>query len=296
MVALKSPIASFAPVTALPPVKIRLRALLRDIKFSFVRRYRAFKFSGQGVECNLCGKEFGTFMPTGVAAPVLEENSVVGGGYRENARCPWCESVERTRLILHYLTDEAKLFSGKRFKVLHVAPEIRMVPLIRKFPFVDLLTVDLYRPYVDECMDILNIQKPDDSFDVILCSHVLEHVDDDLVAMREIKRVLKPGGFAIVQVPISFTNPKTLEDSAVLTESERLEKFGQIDHVRLYGQDYFDRLESAGFSVEKYLPVSDVIKKIALNPKELLFVVRSSDPVTQEKQLSRTVACETAQI
>lgn len=234
--------------------KTRIRNALRDIKTGSVRRIRSLAHRGTAVRCNLCDRRFSHFMPTGLAAAAFSRHDIVGGGQRENAKCPRCVSIERTRLVLHYLDVERHLFDDPPKSMLHVAPEARLRARLSNEANVDLLTVDLHSPFVDEVMDIVDIGKPDDSFDVILCSHVLEHVPDDRRAMRELFRILKPGGFAILQVPLSLSNAETLEDPAVDTDAERLERYGQIDHVRLYGQDYASRLESAGFRVEAYLP------------------------------------------
>lgn len=159
----------------------------------------------------------------------------------------YCGSVERHRLTWQYIKKMTDLFDGDSIRMLHVAPETFFeVPLRAKLGD-GYLTADLFNPRAMVKMDITDIQYPDESFDVIYCSHVLEHVPDDLRAMREFLRVLKPHGWAILLVPI--TADKTFEDPSITDPSERLKLFGQKDHVRRYGPDYLDRLKKVGFHV-----------------------------------------------
>jgi ubiquinone/menaquinone biosynthesis C-methylase UbiE len=119
-------------------------------------------------------------------------------------------------------------------------------------PSIDYRSADISSPLAMDKVDIAKFKYEDNSFDVIICCHVLEHVPDDRKAMSELYRVLKPGGWAILQVPISLSLEKTYEDPTVATPKERERAFGQCDHFRIYGRDYIDRLESAGFSVDVY--------------------------------------------
>ncbi len=140
--------------------------------------------------------------------------------------------------------------------MLHVAPELFLESKFRQIHGVDYLTADLYNPKAMVKMDITDIQYPDQSFDIIYCSHVLEHVLDDVKAMTEFHRVLKHGGWAILLVPIF--GEKTYENTSIVAPKDRLKAFGQSDHVRKYGQDYVDRLREAGFTVE-VTTVSDLV-------------------------------------
>ena len=146
-----------------------------------------------------------------------------------------------------YMTEKTNLFDGNQKKMLHVAPEPELSSLIQKADYINYLSADLFAPNAMVKMDITDIQYPDNTFDVIYCSHVLEHVQDDRKAMGEFCRVLKPGCWAILQVPI--TADTTFEDPTVISPKERERLFGQHDHVRRYGPDYKDRLVEAGFSV-----------------------------------------------
>ncbi len=166
---------------------------------------------------------------------------------RKEALCPVCRSLERHRLIWLYFSQKTDLLNGKKKRMLHVAPEAQLSQLFNAPEHIDYLSADLMNPSAMVKMDITDIQYPDNTFDVIYCSHVLEHILDDRKAMREFCRVLKDDGWAILQVPI--TDEATFEDPSVTSPEERERIFGQYDHVRRYGPDYEDRLAESGFSV-----------------------------------------------
>ena len=191
-------------------------------------------YGGSNLYCPVCDTHLQRLLPTG--------NPV-----RENAECPICLSRERHRLLWLYVRDRTDLLDGKPKRLLHVAPEMGLGRRFQQVPNVDYLSGDLSASNAMVKMDVTDIQYPENSFDVIFCSHVLEHVPDDRKAMGELYRVLKPGGLAILQVPI--LQKTTFEDPSVTSEAERLRVFGQEDHVRIYGEDYVDRLEEAGFNV-----------------------------------------------
>lgn len=187
-----------------------------------------------GAECPTCGFTGQSFEPGGTRP-------------RPNARCPTCRSLERHRLAWLYLSTQTDLLSGAPKRMLHVAPEPPITRRLREAPWIDYVSADLDSPVAMVKMDITDIPYPDASFDVAYCSHVLEHVPDDRRAMSELFRVLRPGGWAILQVPIWRT--VTEEDLSVTDPEERTRRFGQFDHVRSYGRDYAERLASVGFSV-----------------------------------------------
>ena len=179
-------------------------------------------------------RKFGPFPPTS-DRPV-----------RQNALCPVCGSLERHRLFLTFVKEKTDLFDGRPKRLLHVAPEPHLRRWLKQVPNLHYTSLDISterHPAV--VADLTQLSFPDRTFDVVLCSHVLEHVPDDRSAMRELKRVLK--GWAILQVPLR--SGPTYENAAITTSAERLEHFGQEDHVRVYGDDYRDRLREAGFSV-----------------------------------------------
>jgi SAM-dependent methyltransferase len=185
----------------------------------------------------------------------------------------YCGTAERHRLTWVYLQQQTDLFNGGPKSVLHVAPEPFFEDRLRSVLGRDYLTADLLNPRAMVKMDITDIQYPDDTFDVVYCSHVLEHVPDDRKAMRELRRVMKPDGWAILLVPI--TADATFEDPSITDPQERLRAFGQEDHVRRYGPDYLDRLREAGFDVRvskvhDFLATDD-INKMGIDTGEEIF-------------------------
>jgi SAM-dependent methyltransferase len=200
-------------------------------------------YSGNRRFCPICGKGSKRFRPFGLDV-------------RDEAQCFHCGSLERHRFLWLYLTSKTDLFDGKRKRMLHVAPEPCFEPRFRDRIGAGYLTADLFAQHVMIKMDITRIEYPDEWFDVIYCSHVLEHVEDDRKAMREFHRVLKQNGWAILLVPITLE--KTFEDPKITDPLKRLESFGQQDHVRRYGRDYVDRLREAGFNVD-VTKVSDLV-------------------------------------
>ena len=167
---------------------------------------------------------------------------------RPEAFCPRCGALERHRLVWRYFEERTDLFEGVPKRVLHLAPEPCMVPRLREQLGQGYVTADLSDDSVMVRMDITAIPHPDAAFDVVYCSHVLEHVAEDRRAIRELHRVLDDRGWAIVLVPI--TAEKTVEDPTITDPEERIRRFGQRDHVRRYGIDFVDRLNEAGFDVE----------------------------------------------
>ena len=225
-------IAADAPAPSLPA------RVLTSLKRRTAPLRRKVRYAGTGRCCVACGKSFRAFMPFGAE----------GAPKRPDARCPGCLSLERHRLTLLFLRAKTDLFDGNRPKrLLHVAPEAVMRPLFAEAAGDGYLTADLLEPDVMEKMDICDIRHPDGSFEIIYCSHVLEHVPDDRKAMREFYRTLEPGGWAVLNVPV--TADVTVEDPNETDPAERLRRFGQVDHLRRYGPDYADRLKEAGFRV-----------------------------------------------
>ncbi len=174
----------------------------------------------------------------------------IAGGEREDAQCPWCNTLERHRLVVAFMREKTDLSDSGQKRLLHIAPEPCLEKILRNAAGPGYLSGDLLNDSAMEKMDITQIHHPENSFDVIYCSHVLEHVPDDRLAMREFYRVLKPGGWAILNVPV--TAETTFEDPSIEDPAERERLFGQFDHVRKYGPDYQDRLTEAGFLVTRF--------------------------------------------
>lgn len=170
-------------------------------------------------------------------------------------KCPLCDSDRRHRSFMIFLEQYTTILSSGRKRLLHIAPENWLKPHLIKNPALEYVTADLYRKDVMLNIDITEIPLPDDSFDVILCCHVMEHVINDMKAMKELCRVLTPDGIAILQVPVY--PGKTIEDTSLADPAERERLFGLEDHFRKYGHDYKDRLEEAGF-IAQLLAVKEI--------------------------------------
>lgn len=237
----------------------RLRLLRYDL-YEKARYYPELVFSlGNRLECPFCGWHFRRFRPAGFHYPVILEKQVIGGHWHRDNVCPRCLSHARERLAYLFLRDRTSLFKQPG-RVLHVAPEPQLASVLKDSQNIHYVSADLMGPGVMSHFDIQQMPFPDEAFDVVICNHVMEHVADDSIAMAEVHRILKPGGWALLQVPIALALDRTIEDPTATTELQRIERFGQEDHVRLYARaDYIQRLESAGFTVntESYRTVLD---------------------------------------
>ncbi len=171
------------------------------------------------------------------------------GTTRPNVLSPSTLSLERHRLLWLYLKNKTSFFKDS-LKVLHFAPEQAFYKRFRDLKNINYTTTDLNSPLADVKADICDLPFEDNSYDVILCNHVLEHIPDDTKAMSELLRILKPGGWGILQIPQDLSRATTFEDDSITDKEERSKVFGQYDHVRVYGRDYFDKLRSIGFEVE----------------------------------------------
>lgn len=227
-------------------------------------------YVGHGRECPICGAHRRKFLPYGYVTS------------RENALCPSCLSLERHRLLWLYLQRETTLFNETP-QLLHIAPEVCIMKHLRKQYAAknskNYITADLESPLADMHFDVQEIPMADNSVEVILCNHIMEHVADDLVAMRELYRIMKLGGWGIILSPVERDRAETFEDDSITDPQERNRIFGQYDHRRIYGRDYADRLRSAGFEVEEV----DYIKKFTAEEQRLyaltddiIYVVRKS--------------------
>jgi len=192
-------------------------------------------YHGNKVDCPICGGHFRKFLPYG------------RGKAGNNRLCPQCLSLERHRLLWLYLTEKTDFFTAP-LKVLHFAPEQSFLERFQALKNLDYTTADLDSPIADLHLDVTAIGQPSDTYDVVICNHVLEHVSDANKAFAEIKRIMKPGGWAILLVPIN-PNVDTFEDPSITDPKERERLFGQYDHVRQFGRDYAEVLRKAGFKV-----------------------------------------------
>ena len=212
------------------PILIRLSYVARPIL--------AFLLKGNKYTDPIDGKSFKAFLPYGY------------GNQRNNVLSPSTLSLERHRLLWLYLKNETDFFT-KNLKVLHFAPEQAFYKRFRNLKNLDYTTTDLNSPLANVKADICNLPFEDNSFDVILCNHVMEHIPDDTKAMQELFRILKPSGWGIFQIPQDLSRENTFEDNSITDKKERAKIFGQYDHVRIYGRDYFNKLRRVGFEVEE---------------------------------------------
>lgn len=237
------------------PILIRLSFLARPIL--------AFLLKGNRFTDPIDGKSFSMFLPYGY------------GKQRNNVLSPSTLSLERHRLLWLYLKNETSFFTeSEKKKVLHFAPEQAFYKLFRNQKNIDYTTTDLFSPLADVKADICNLPFEDNAYDYIFCNHVLEHIPDDTKAMNELFRVLKPNGMAILQIPQDLNRATTFSDDTIINQKERAAIFGQYDHVRIYGRDYFEKLRSIGFKVvekdytAKIAP--DLVEKYCLAKGEII--------------------------
>lgn len=213
------------------------RPLLIRISY-IIRPFVALGLRGKKYTDPIDGKSYRKFLSYGY------------GTTRPNVLAPGTLSLERHRLLWLYLQRETDFFVKPR-KVLHVAPEQAFLKRFRTLKHLDYTTTDLESPLADIKADLTNLPFGENTYDMVICNHVLEHIKEDRLAMSEILRVLKPGGIAILQVPYEANREKTFSDDSITDKKERARIFGQYDHVRIYGMDYFDTLTSLGFQVKK---------------------------------------------
>jgi SAM-dependent methyltransferase len=212
------------PYRYIPYVSPTYRAVRRNIL--------KHVYAGDQVECPLCERTFRAWLFN-----------------PQHGTCPYCRSEARQRFLWLYLTG---IWKGKTtsFRLLHFAPEWGLQQRFRGYAGLGkYVTADLGAPEADLQVDITAMTIPDESYDVVVCSHVLEHIPADRAAMKEIVRVLRPNGVAYIQVPLNSRLSQTDEDPGVTDPKERERRFGQFDHVRTYGRDFEDRLREAGFAV-----------------------------------------------
>ena len=241
------------------------RPLLIRLSYPF-KLIAPLLYKGNTVECPVCEKSFSKFLSYGSDV-----------AHRENVLCPYDLTLERHRLMWLYLKEQSNFFSANKLDVLHIAPEQCFHKKFKNQKNLNYLTGDLVSPIADMHFDLHEIPLEDNRFDVVFCNHVLEHVDDAHQCMSELYRVMKPGGWGIMQVPLDYTRDTTYEDASITSPEEREKHFCQKDHVRLFGNDYPEWLKKAGFEVEtfdvnqKYS--SEMVDRYRLIKEEMIFVV-----------------------
>ncbi len=229
--------------------------------------------------CPFCGKSYGKFMPCKYPYGITEKADIISAQTIDNLTCPNCFSKDRQRALYFYFQQKNISFANK--KILHFAPELSLYSLISPQNPAEYICGDIEPKAYSHIsqpvrkLDIINIDLPSDYFDIVICNHVLEHIEDDIKAMKELFRVLKKGGLAVLLVPIGANLEKTYEDASKITEEERAEAFGQSDHIRIYSEKgYLERLSSVGFamSAENARLSPEEIFKYAINHREKLYI------------------------
>tara|TARA_B000000565_G_scaffold229680_1_gene187574 strand:+ start:428 stop:1213 length:786 start_codon:yes stop_codon:yes gene_type:complete len=231
-------VLNFFPRQFLLSISLILRPILRIL-------YRGKKFVDP-----IDGSSYRTFLPYGY------------NRLRKNALCPGTLSLERHRLLWLYLKKKTKLLE-KNISVLHVAPEIIFIKKFKKITNWNYVSIDLKSPLADIKANVYNLPFEENYFDLILCNHVLEHIEDDYKALNELHRVIKNKGTLIVQVPLDKNLKKTFENKEIMNPKERNKYYGQYDHVRVYGLDFYTRLAKSGFTPKKI----DILKEMSNEEK-----------------------------
>lgn len=244
----------------------QVKGQLLDWNYSFMSIYECGEFISQNISdafeegkfrCNICGNEVKKFERGGVSPnKIFDKYHIIGGGIRENAICPLCGSMDRTRWLYWVLGRHIQEIFYNKCSVLHIAPEIEISKRIQSNILCDYYTGDITQGASMHIVDVTDIQFRDDFFDYIILNHVLEHIENEKKAIMELKRVVKPGGKIILSFPIC-TDRNTYENSNIRTPEARLDEYGQEDHVRLYGKDYKTRLEAYGLKVDIFSPQSE---------------------------------------
>lgn len=240
------------------------RPLLIRLSYPF-KKIAPIIYKGNKVECPVCERSFSKFLSYGSNV-----------AHREGVLCPYDLTLERHRLMWLYLKNNSNFFTAEKLEVLHIAPEQCFHKRFKEQKNLNYLTGDLVSPIADLHFDLHSIPLEDNRFDVVFCNHVMEHVDDALQCMKEVYRVMKPGGWAIMQVPQDFSREETYEDKSITSPEEREKHYWQKDHVRLFGKDYPRWLEKAGFSVQEFDPKKEIgnelIERYRLIPSEILYI------------------------
>lgn len=237
------------------------RLALRDVQ----RELAALRWRGEGAWCPVCERNYRRFLPFG---DVIR---------REHALCPGCHSLERHRLLWRFLQERTELFR-RPHRLLHFAPERCLERRFTRLPTVDYVTGDLEPGRAMTEVDITKLPFADASFDAVMAIDVLEHIPDDRAAFRELHRILRPGGWALLRVPMDRARAVTHEDPAIQSPEDRAREYWHPLHLRLYGRDFPDRLREAGFNVREddfaFSLDPEEARRQGIDPEPVYFAMR----------------------
>jgi len=263
---------------------------LKEYKKAFRRKLALPKYLGNNHVCPICQTHLHAFKPIWKSfmrlmadAPSYPFKSLQTFNW-QNYSCPACDSSDRERLIVLYLDRiSPPLDPQRRYRLVEFAPSAALPRRLKRDPIFEYRSADLYRKSVDDRVDLTDMQPyRDNSIDVFICSHVLEHIPKDRKAISELHRVLNPEGFGILLVPLINGMDSTEEDKSATSREARLARYGDGDHVRQYGiRDFHRRLEAAGFQVEllgKDFFTAEAFQKAGIADDSILYIVRKSAP------------------
>jgi len=248
--------------------------------------FSKLNFTHAGTFCSVCNKDNVGFSPL----PDFYSLNAEKYGYAHFGKgemtsldtyfCSSCGASDRERLYAYWIKQQISVGRlSKSTRTIHFSPEFGLSGLIRGLKiFDDYQTADLSDTGVDHNVDLLNLPFDTNSFDFFICSHVLEHVQDDRQAIRELLRITRPNGCGILMAPVIVGLEKTIEDPTITSGVERWHLFGQDDHVRLYSHnDYVERIRSAGFFLEqldnKYFG-ANIFNRLGLKQTSILYIAR----------------------
>lgn len=231
---------------------------------------------GSSKKCPVCEKSFLFFLPGGQDSKIFKELNVVGAGYRKNVVCPECFSIDRSRLLFLFITRFIDIKSNKFKSILHVSPQYEFEEYMQALEGKEYISIDIMPKQAMLKMDLRNLDFHSDHFDLIICNHVIEQIDDEQSCIDEMKRVLKGNGIIIMQAPIALNLPKTFESEIALDNDSREKLYGQHDMLRIYGRDYAERIKLMGLnskiiSQEDFLDQEEQLT-YGIDPRESVYI------------------------
>lgn len=260
-------------------IKKYLPKFIINLLYKFLHVFRTIYLKGDNFICPICNFQASRFLSYGDDNEAVIKFKIIGMGFRKNAICPMCQSKDRERLIFLFLK---KLLKKKLIKyssnIIHFSPERSIEKNFFRKKFVNYITADILAGKVDFILDLQDFKFKKKNFDLVICNHVLEHIENDLLAMKNIFSIMKSGGIAILQVPFSSNIDKDYKTDAVKSDLDRLNYYGQTDHVRVYSEsNYLKKLKDTGFNVQSddMLQQKQNIPSYGLNSSEkIIFVIK----------------------